>query len=255
MSASDAHDDGDTIDIAPTTTQDTTGQRSHRLHGLEMVDAGARRKVAKALNKFVDRVGTPAPDRFDDTHFQRGKAADFPEIPGEENKNPKLRRIRERFNQERDSDGNVTPSLRPQPSIAGSFTESVASRHSSEGLSRQLQRSLSPPSQAEPRRLRVNTLPSRRPSFELQGSSSPLSTGASGERSPRRRDTLDIASPVFRSLRSERSAHTGANDSVAGGLGSPAIVVTSSPEISPQDARASLTEAPSSSKDLPSTSP
>lgn len=56
-------------------------------------DAGNRRKVAKALSTIGNYLGNAAEDRFDDSEFKRGKALDFPEIPGEEGRNSALPRM------------------------------------------------------------------------------------------------------------------------------------------------------------------
>lgn len=89
-------------------------------------DAGNRRKVARALEKIGQKLGTPAPGTFDDSAFKMGDAADFPTVPGEEVRNPELEKIKATYNPPRDSDGNATP-LRRQRSRAGSFAGSVVS--------------------------------------------------------------------------------------------------------------------------------
>lgn len=85
-------------------------------------DLGNRRKVADVLTAIGNYVGTAAEFRLDDYEFKHGKAVDFPEIPGEDQRNPKLPHIREAYNQTRGVDGNITPVLRPSrpPSINGS---------------------------------------------------------------------------------------------------------------------------------------
>ncbi|KAI9642351.1 hypothetical protein NHQ30_009155 [Ciborinia camelliae] len=86
-------------------------------------DVGNRRKVANILTAIGNYVGTAAQFRLDDSEFKHGKAVDFPEIPGEDNRNPNLQHIRETYNQPRDPDGNTTPAFRPSraPSINGSI--------------------------------------------------------------------------------------------------------------------------------------
>lgn len=86
-------------------------------------DLGNRRKVANVLTAIGNYVGTAAEFRLDDSEFKHGKAVDFPEIPGEDQRNPNLPHIREAYNQTRDADGNITPILRPSraPSINGSI--------------------------------------------------------------------------------------------------------------------------------------
>ena len=89
------------------------------------IDVGGRRKVAKALTSMGNFFGTANRDWFDDSEFRRGKALDFPEIPGEEHRNRDLPQIREQYNQPRDSDGNVTPMRREARSRASSFHRSA----------------------------------------------------------------------------------------------------------------------------------
>lgn len=110
-------------EIVPTTTW--TSRRS----GIS--DAGNRRKVAKALSTIGNYLGNPSEDRFDDSEFKRGKAIDFPEIPGEDYRNSALPQIREQFNPDRDQDGRVTPGVSRQRSRTGSFN----SRLNTEGRS------------------------------------------------------------------------------------------------------------------------
>lgn len=102
------------------------------------VDGGGRRKVAGAFEWIGDKLGTPAPDAFDDSAFQTGLAADFPTVPGEEERNPELHKIRASYNPKRDSEGNVTPLRRRAGSFAGSVTsgpgvDGALSRASAEG--------------------------------------------------------------------------------------------------------------------------
>ena len=61
--------------------------------GVSISDAGNRRKVAKALSTVANYLGTASEGQFDDSEFKRGKALDFPEIPGEEGRNSELPRM------------------------------------------------------------------------------------------------------------------------------------------------------------------
>jgi hypothetical protein len=177
----EAEADRETSEIAPTTSHASRFE----------IDAGARRKVAKTLNAFADRFGTPAPDRFDDSYFKHGKPAEYPQIPGEENRNERLFRVQQHY----PGTPSPSPSLRPA---------SVSSRPSSERLSQESPRALSPP----PRRQRVNTLPTG------QSSERPSLAGPS-----RRRDTLAVPGS-----RPDRII------TVPSGQGSPAIVVSDHPD-------------------------
>ncbi|ROW01236.1 hypothetical protein VMCG_05916 [Cytospora schulzeri] len=90
---------------------------------------GNRRKVAGAFEWLGEKLGTPAPDAFDDSEFQTGPAADFPTIPAEAQRNPGLPQIMASYNPPRNSQGHATPNtvLRRERSAAGSYAESSRS--------------------------------------------------------------------------------------------------------------------------------
>lgn len=94
-------------------------------------DVGSRRRVARAFELIGDKLGTPAPDAFDDSGFTTGRAADFPTVPAEELRNAELSSIMASYNPPRDSDGNVTTPLRSTPrsraeSVSGSPVDTAA---------------------------------------------------------------------------------------------------------------------------------
>ncbi|KAL9085263.1 MAG: hypothetical protein Q9165_007697 [Trypethelium subeluteriae] len=115
------------IHVAPT--------QSNPMERAQTVDVGSRRKVAKALTAMGNFFGTAHRDWFDDSEFKRGKALDFPEIPGEEHRNPDLTQIRDAYNPRRDSAGNATPVHPEQRSRASSLNRSGASDRHGEGSS------------------------------------------------------------------------------------------------------------------------
>ncbi|KAJ4393627.1 hypothetical protein N0V93_002840 [Gnomoniopsis smithogilvyi] len=92
-------------------------------------EGGSRRKVARAFELIGDKLGTPAPDTFDDSEFLTGRAADFPTVPAEEQRNAELPQIMASYNPPRDSEGHATPNLalRKQRSRGESFTGSTVS--------------------------------------------------------------------------------------------------------------------------------
>lgn len=235
---------GTSSEIVPTTSRPAPGQ-GHQARPSSVADAGSRRKVARALTAVGIYLGTAAPDRFDDSEFKRGKALDFPEIPGEEHRNRALPQIREQYNQCRDADGNVTPVLREQRSRAGSFTGSVASGLGVEGSST-TPRAVSPQSPQSPHppspfpspttlgRPHASTLPNERTSFELQNLPSSSCAGLTGGRLRQRRDTLEVPSLVYHSpTRNSLSASSVTSIvTTPKGQSSPAIVVSSDPDTS-----------------------
>jgi hypothetical protein len=235
---------GTSSEIVPTTSRPAPGQ-GHQVKRSWTADAANRRKVAKALTAIGNYLGTAAHDQFDDSEFKRGKAVDFPEIPGEEHRNSALPQIRERYNQSRDADGNVTPVLRERPSRAGSFTGSVASGLGIEGSST-TPRAASPQSPQSPhspsafsspttpRRPHASTLPAERTSFELQNPPSSSSAGPTRGRLRQRGDTLEVPSPVhYGPTRNNPSAPSVTSIvTIPESQSSPAIVVSSDPDTS-----------------------
>jgi hypothetical protein len=95
-------------------------------------DEGGRLRVAKAITAVAEYIGTASPDRFDDSSFQHGDASDFPEIPGEKQRNRELQRIRLSYNQAREDDIDEGQSTRIPRSRAVSFSGSVTSRHTTD---------------------------------------------------------------------------------------------------------------------------
>lgn len=188
------------IEQVPTNT--ATLNTVDTAHSKKNADVGRRRAVANALIKIGSYVGTAAPSRFDDSEFKRGKAQDFPEIPGEQMRNSALNQIRNQYNQSRDLDGNITPS-RPA-SIAGSA-------RGSDDVDRI---SVSPRAVS----------PQRPP---------PLHTTSSAASNPvvqrRRRDTLEVPSPGRHSISRNNPSTTSNGPVVAvnAGQASPTIVVSS----------------------------
>lgn len=197
-------------------------------------DVGNRRKVAKTLTKIGNYLGTAAHDQLE-SEFKHGKALDFPEIPGEEHRNPALPQIRERYNpivtpavndppsragsfinsvasrHSGEYSSAVTPAYNGSPSRAGSFINSVASRHSGEHDSTVTPRAASPRSpQSLPspllfrsttsHRPHANALPAGQTSFEPRNPPSSQSAGSTEDRIRPRRDTLEVPSPVHHSF-------------------------------------------------------
>lgn len=93
---------GDGADLSAidsgTSTAPRTGILQFHRRTSSGADAGNRRKVARALTTLSNAFGTASSDRYDDSEFKRGPALDFPEIPGEQNRNRDLSQIRERYN-------------------------------------------------------------------------------------------------------------------------------------------------------------
>ncbi|KAF2494336.1 hypothetical protein BU16DRAFT_71120 [Lophium mytilinum] len=138
----------------------------------ERVDAGNRKKVANMLTSVGNYFGTAAHD--DVAEFKRGRAVDFPEIPGEEHRNPALAHIRESYNPRRDAEGNLTPSLRKQNSRGSFMTMGSGTGLGIEGVA-------------------LDSSPTNKTSLEMQHLATVSTAESSGiKRPPKRRDTLEV---------------------------------------------------------------
>jgi hypothetical protein len=128
----------DTIESVQTTRRPTLEQ-SHQDSQSKSTDEGKKQnKIRKVVTGIGEYFGTAAYDRFDDSEFKEGYAGDYPELPGEQYRNPVLSQIREQYNPLRDAAGNATPSpaLRPQRSRGSSPSgSSVGSGHGIGGRS------------------------------------------------------------------------------------------------------------------------
>lgn len=168
-------------------------------------DAGGRRKVAQIFGDLGRYMGTPAPDLFDDSEFRRGRAMDFPEIPGEAVRNPDLEQIRSQYNQPHDSDEEVTlPALGRSRSRAESFVGvavdydamgiSTISRSASPSRVQSLSRSRSRPPQSPGIATRASTMPVACTPKSGSPPQSPVTDMR--DTRPRRRETLEVPSPT-----------------------------------------------------------
>jgi hypothetical protein len=194
-------------ELGATASRPTLSQGHQDKHS-STIDLGNRRKVAKTLTAIGNRLGSAAHDWFDDSEFKRGKALDFPEIPGEEHRNRALPRIREQYNQRRDEYGNVTPALHAQRSRGASFTSSIASglgierdtnAHGATVHPQSPRSPQSPPSFPVPTTPRTPpdpTLPAIQTSGEVQNPAPSQPSSPAGYRPPIRRDTLEVPSSV-----------------------------------------------------------
>ncbi|KAK4199312.1 hypothetical protein QBC40DRAFT_282281 [Triangularia verruculosa] len=175
-------------------------------------DAGKRRKVAKALGTISKLFGTAAPETFDDSEFQHGKASDYPQIPGEPFRHPNLALLEQIYNTPRAEDDDRGR----RRSRANSFTGSVAgfTRPSPPSSSRAL--SPNPPSRPELTTSSLQIVPG--------GSSRPDANSgrASHDSGPRHNDNPDTASPSVRPGSSLTIQPSGFN--------SPSIVVSAETE-------------------------
>lgn len=233
----------DAIDIEATTahienvsttggqsTMDSHHQRKLSRRFTDISDVANRRAVATFLTSFGNRINETALNSFDDRDFRRGRATDYPQIPGENLRNPTLLQTMESYNPIRDADGNATPLRRSGSFISLTNSEASASIQSPTFPARAHRRSHSHDS----------TKSNERPSFELQNLPSTSSAASNGPRIQVRRDTLTVPAPISHTSSQNNSPTTSDAPvlTVREGLNSPAIVVSpgtrpASPVLSP----------------------
>lgn len=121
------------------------------------IDRGGRRKVAQILNVMSRQVTTKAHFHMEDSGFNEEEKANWPEIPGEGLRNDKLSDFQRTFKSPRSR----------SPSFVGSEdSDSSHGERSSKGPTRTLSLQVPTPARTTSRRLRADTLPSRRNSFD-----------------------------------------------------------------------------------------
>ncbi|KAI0531829.1 hypothetical protein GGR58DRAFT_214446 [Xylaria digitata] len=178
-----------------------------------------RNKVANLLNQFGEYLGTPAPDRYDNTVFREGQT-EFPEIPGEAGRVAGFEELRDwyRNTHQLENDGGIVPVL--------SKVNSFSSMRISEAGP--VDRSASPSRSPS----RSNTTPveqNRDAALELSRvTTSPVTS--SGPRP--RRDTLEVPNrprPVHTRPRNSSST-TRPPTAILNAGDSPQIVVSAEPE-------------------------
>ncbi|CAO2658005.1 Nn.00g072650.m01.CDS01 [Neocucurbitaria sp. VM-36] len=152
------------IGLIPTITgPDLEHQQSDDARSCQSEPTAGRNKVRKWFTSAANYMGNAAHEKLDVSGYNDEKAHRFPEIPGEDLRNPALERVSTQYSQ-----------LRKKNSRAGStYASSIASTSGAEG---------SPTSKA------------------LQGSPRPES---SPTRVPARRATLEVPTPAHTHRRSE----------------------------------------------------
>lgn len=136
---------------------------THGRENEEEEPTAGRPLVRQWFTKAANYLGNAAHQKLDTSDYNDQQAHKFPEIPGETLRNPALEQVSRQYSQ-----------LREQRSRAEStYAASIASVSVQEDVS-------SPPQPTSPR---LNTSPSRRP--------------------PRRRDTLEVPTPVHIHRRNE----------------------------------------------------
>lgn len=142
--------------LGPQPTTSSTGAAAQEKEGR------TRLRVKNFLIAATERLGTAV--HTDDTEYQRGKARDYPQVPGERNRNERFLETEEMYNPPRDADGMATP-VPPadQRSRASSDASGSYAAHRASASPARASSPSSPPA-AMVRRPHANTLPLARPS-------------------------------------------------------------------------------------------
>lgn len=194
---------------------------NNRIYG---TDAGNRRRFASTLSRIGDYIGQPSHKRFDYSEFQRGPAMNYPEIPGEGNRNRELSQLRNHW----------TPSIQERSSRDGSpgsrvdMIESISQPGRDSPQSPQSSKSIQLPTHH--RTTRANTMPTRRSPMPLVDQH-PSSSGDVRGRPRQHWATLEV--PMRAHLAQTRiNMSEFAADTIAlpAGHRSPAIVVSAEPD-------------------------
>lgn len=125
-------------------------------------DPGGRRKVGQMLQKAGDYLGDAAHSKYDARAYNSSEAREFPEIPGEAQRNPELEELKRQFSRRREE--VLRGEYESRGNSPGGRAESVASAEGSSSRT------------PEP----------GTPSMEVTRG-----------RTPARRDTLEVPSPSF----------------------------------------------------------
>ncbi|GAW14138.1 hypothetical protein ANO14919_035320 [Xylariales sp. No.14919] len=182
-----------------------------------------RNKVATLLNQFGEYLGTPAPDRYDNTVFKEGKA-EFPEIPGEAGRVAGFEEIRDwyRNSHQQEDDASFIPGL-------SRVNSSSSMRISEAGAA---ERSTSVPRQ--PRTpSRSNTTPVEQRAHSALELNRVTTSPVTGSSSRTRRDTLEVPDrpgPVHIRPRNSTSSTVPSPTTILNARGSPQIVISAEPE-------------------------
>lgn len=167
-------------------------------------DVGGRRKVARMFHAVGKSFNSAAYEMMGTSGFEPTRAGDFPEIPGEANRNRKLKRIRERYNPPRDADGYETPLPRSR-SRATSFVGSVVSARDDESPRRASPQPAGGTPARSVSRPRAITLPTGGSTVGLDsGDSASSAGGPSRGRQRMRRETLQVPVQVHHPTRAHQ---------------------------------------------------
>lgn len=174
--------DDNSTDIANRPSHDTdhTHAHSHR-----SVDPGRRRRVAEMLQKAGDKLGSAAHNKYDANAYNASAAREFPEIPGEAQRNPELNELKRQYSLRRDVVLREENSRAASPAAtASTFPEFDGSPSASPVLGRE-EFSESP-----------ERMPTRSDTLEIPSPTHMSFLDLDRGRSHARRSTLEVPPPI-----------------------------------------------------------
>ena len=185
------------------------------------IDRGGRRKVARILNVMSRQLTTKAHFHMEDSGFNEEKS-NWPQVPGELLRNERLPAFERTFKSPRSR----------SPSFVGSEeSDSSHGEGSSKAPTRTLSLQVPTPARTTSRRLRADTLPSRRNSFDRISQHSGTVTPRILSEEPDSLTELSRLGPSFGQPTAETSSNAlGTRLNIPSGAQTPAPQIVVSPE-------------------------
>ncbi|KAF1966854.1 hypothetical protein BU23DRAFT_485343 [Bimuria novae-zelandiae CBS 107.79] len=154
-------------------------------HPRRSTDPGGRRKVREMLQKAGDKLGSAAHNKYDERAYNNSRAREFPEIPGEAQRNPELLELKRQYSIRRDVVLREESSRAASPSATASTFPDFDGSPTTSPVLGQGQFSESPE--------RITT---RRDTLEVPSSTYARFPDQDSGRTPARRATLEVPSPT-----------------------------------------------------------
>ena len=172
--------DDNSTDTPYRPSHDTDHTQSNR-----SVDPGRRRRIAGMLQKAGDKLGSAAHNKYDAKQYNASAAREFPEIPGEAQRNPELTELKRQYSLRRDVVLREESSRAASPAAtASTFPEFDGSVSASPVLGRG-------GFSESPERI-----PTRSDTLEIPSSTHLSFSDIDRGRTHARRSTLEVPSPI-----------------------------------------------------------
>ncbi|KAJ4347998.1 uncharacterized protein N0V89_009370 [Didymosphaeria variabile] len=179
-------------------------------HPRRSTDPGGRRRVAEMLQRAGDKLGSAAHNKYDERHYNHSRAREFPEIPGENLRNPELNELQRQYSIRRDvvlreeksraaspSPSNLTfPDLDASPTASPVLQQNEFSESPERMPTRRDTLEIPSPTHKSFPDLEPGRTPARRATLEVPSPAKITSSETDRGRIPARRATLEVPSPT-----------------------------------------------------------